>query len=198
MDNTGFAHVLLLDGYADWDAALALCEINEQGKHEVVTLGLSKNPVRSMGGLKVTPDVELSQVDPTATAIFIMPGAAICEDARRLQEVEDLLVRLHDAGAAIAAICAAVLPLARAGLLDSTRHTANSLKFLKSRVPDYADEDFYIEEKAVRDRGIITAGGMDFMEFTVEIIRELEIYDEPTTKEWYDLFKHGIIPKEQH
>ncbi|MDH4155771.1 MAG: DJ-1/PfpI family protein [candidate division Zixibacteria bacterium] len=198
MVDPGFAHVLLLDGYADWEAALALCEINEQGKHEVAPVGLSKNPVTSMGGLKVTPDVELSQVDPSRTAIFIMPGAAIYKDARGMKAVEELLVRLHTAGAAIAAICAAVLPVARAGLLNSTKHTANSLEFLKSSVPEYAAEDFFIEAKAVRDGGIITAGGADYVEFTVEIIRELGIYDDTVAKEWYNLFKHGIIPDEHH
>jgi putative intracellular protease/amidase len=198
MNGSGLAYVLLVDGYADWEAALALCEINEQDRHKIVTVTTTGNPVTSMGGLKVTPDIKLSQVDPAKTAIFIVPGAAAYEDARSMKTVEELLIRLHSAGVPIAAICGAVLPLARAGLLNSTKHTANSLEYLKSSVPEYTAERLFIDEKAVRDRGIITAGGADYVEFTVEIIRELGIYDEATTKEWYNLFKHGIIPEEPH
>jgi hypothetical protein len=62
-------------------------------------------------------------------------------------------------------------------------------------VPDYHDEEFYVDELAVADRGLITASGLGAVEFTREILRELKIYDEANLRAWFDMFKHGIPPE---
>jgi len=53
------AYFLVFDGLADWELAYALCEINKSGKFEVVSVGFSKEPVPTMGGLKLSPDIML-------------------------------------------------------------------------------------------------------------------------------------------
>lgn|GEM_PF-2094727 len=35
------AYLLIFDGLADWEPALALCEINKSGKYDVVTVGFT-------------------------------------------------------------------------------------------------------------------------------------------------------------
>ena len=48
MRNT--VYFFVFDGYADWEAALALCEIRRPGDFRVRTVALDRRPVQSMGG----------------------------------------------------------------------------------------------------------------------------------------------------
>jgi hypothetical protein len=43
-------HVLVFEGFADWEPAYALAELRRSGGLDVVTLGFTDAPVRSMGG----------------------------------------------------------------------------------------------------------------------------------------------------
>ena len=49
-------HIVVFDGYADWEPAMALVELRRSGGFDVVTVGFSGDPVSSMGGLRVLPD----------------------------------------------------------------------------------------------------------------------------------------------
>src|SRR3954467_9368976 len=44
-------YFFVFDGFADWEAALALCEIRRPGDFRVRTVALERRPVQSMGGL---------------------------------------------------------------------------------------------------------------------------------------------------
>ena len=59
-------YFLVFDGFADWQAALALCEIRRPGDWQVQTVGFSRAPVVSMGGLAVQPDLSLDELDLAA------------------------------------------------------------------------------------------------------------------------------------
>lgn len=188
------AYVLLFDGFADWEAALAMCEINGGQRYRVVTVGFSREPVVSAGGLNVTPDVALSEIRPAETAIFIVPGGEMWESFED-ERFFRLLRALHASAVPLAAICSGTLAVARAGLLNTRRHTSNALDYLKAHVPGYAGEGAYVNELAVSDGGIITASGVGSVEFAREIIGLLEIYESGDLAVWFDLFKHGILPE---
>jgi putative intracellular protease/amidase len=185
--------LLIFDGLAEWEAAHALCEISRSRKFELVTVGFSGKSVTTMGGLKLTPDAGLSDVDPAATAIFMLSGGDTWEHESH-PELIDLLRRLNKAAVPIAAICAATLEVARAGLTRQRRHTSNGLHYLKTMVPDYNDDEFYVEHLAVRDNGLITASGLGSIEFAREIMRQLQIHSEEDISSWFEMFKSGVIP----
>jgi putative intracellular protease/amidase len=187
------AYLFVFDGLADWEPALALCEIRKSGKYDVLTAGHSREPAVTMAGLRVTPDVAIGDVDPSETAIFILPGGNRWEDGPD-QRVDDLLQRLHAAEVLVGALCAATLEIARAGLTSGVRHTSNAKSYLKKMVPEYMDERYYVDELAVTDARIITASGLGSVEFAREVIRELEIYDDAVTQAWFGMFKNGVIP----
>ena len=105
-----------------------------------------------------------------------------------------LLRSARQRGVPLAAICGATLALARAGILDQLRHTSNSVDYLLEQVSDYAAAALYQDEPAVTDDGVITAGGAHYVEFTVEILRLLGIYEGERLQAWYALFKHGVLP----
>jgi len=62
------AYVLLRTGYADWEAASALAELRRTFGFSVKTIGLTSEPVGSMGGLKVMPDLPLSALADNVAA----------------------------------------------------------------------------------------------------------------------------------
>jgi len=188
------AYVLVFDGLADWEATHALCEINKSDKFDVVTVGFSSEPVTTMGGFRVLPDVTLDAVIADEAVIFILPGGDVWEE-KSDENLIALLHKLRAAGVPIAAICGATLEIARAKLTERYRHTSNSPDYLKTTVADYKDEDFYVDELAVTDKNLISASGLGSVEFAREIIKRLGIYNEADTKVWFEMFKHGIFPK---
>src|SRR6187402_3077280 len=126
-------HILLVDGFADWEPAHALAELRRHGKYRVESVGLTSNAVESMGGLRVMPSKTLADVDPAGVAVFILPGGDRWERAPMEPEIEQLLKRLDADGVPIAAICAATLAISRIGLLRGRRHTSNGLEYLRKK-----------------------------------------------------------------
>jgi putative intracellular protease/amidase len=187
------AYLLVFDGLADWEPAHAFCQLRKAGKFEVATVGFSRAPVISMGGLKITPDATLHEVNPDGAAFFMLPGGDMWQEKSH-PEVHDLLRCLHERKILIGAICAATLEIARAGLTRGLRHTSNAKSYLKAMVPDYQDDDFYVEELAVTDQNIITASGLGSIEFAREVIRHLKLYSAADGEVWFDMFKHGVVP----
>ena len=187
------AYVFVFDGLADWEPALALCEIRKSAKYEVLTVGHSRQPVVTMGGMKVLPDIAIDEVERRTAAIFIVPGGDRWEEGPD-QKLDEVLQSLHAENILIGALCAATLEIARAGLTSGVRHTSNAKSYLKKMVPEYKDESFYVDELSVTDHKIITASGLGSLEFAREVIRELGIYSAADTQMWFEMFKKGVIP----
>ena len=192
---TPAVHVLVFEGFADWEPAYALAELRRSGGLDIVTLGFTDAPVRSMGGLRVVPDRALADLDPAAVRLLILPGGDLWEGIYPRAELDAVLAELRAREVPIAAICGATLALARAGLLNDRAHTSNELAYLTSLVPEYAGGGQYVDELAVRDRRVITASGLGPTEFAREIFEELEVFTAEERPVWYHLFKHGRFPQ---
>lgn len=186
--------LFVFDGFADWEPALATAHINnpayqrEPGRYAVRTVGRDARPVRSMGGLAVTPDLALADLRPEECAMLILPGGTVWDEGGNADAVERAHA-LHSAGVPIAAICGATAGLARGGLLDDRAHTSNGREYLAAT--GYGGGAHYQDAPAVTDRGVITASGTAPAEFAREIFRALELYDPPLVDAWYDLFGRG-------
>lgn len=187
------AYLLIVDGFADWEPAHALCLLNNSGKFDIATVGLKETTVITMGGLRLAPDLTLDEVHPAEVGIFLLPGGDVWEQ-RSFPEVISLLQRLHAEEKLIGALCGATLEVARAGLTRNTKHTSNSLGYLKAMVPGYEDESNYVDELAVTDKNLITASGLGSVEFGREVVKRLGIFGEEEAQEWFEMFKHGVIP----
>jgi len=187
-------YFLVFDGFADWQAALALCEIRRPGDWQVRTVGFTLAPVMSMGGLAVQPERALADLDVQRAAMLIVPGGHLWQRGEG-ESVVAAIRRLHAAGVVVAGIDSGVLALARAGLLDRCRHTGNWPGHIAGRVPGYAGADQYdANVLAVSDAGTITASHLGSVEFAREVIRTLDLYSPAEREDWYRLFKHALPP----
>jgi putative intracellular protease/amidase len=187
-------YVLIVDGFADWEPAHALAELRRHGKYRVESVGLTPAPVRSMGGLTVLPSKTIAEVDPSDVAVFILPGGDRWEQGPIEPEIEALLKDLDGRGVPIAAICAATTVVARSGLLRDRRHTSNGLKYLQAKVPEYAASANYVDQPAVRDRGLITASGLGDVEFARALFDELDVLSEKQRGLWAQIFRTAKLP----
>lgn len=191
---TPAVHVLVFEGFADWEPAYALAELRRSGGLDVVSLGFTDAPVRSMGGLRVVPDRAIAALDVAAVRLLLLPGGDMWEGAYPRADLDGLLTELDVRGVPIAAICGATLALARAGLLNDRAHTSNEQAYLTSLASEYAGGGRYVDELAVRDRHVITASGLGPTEFAREVFEELEVFTAEERPVWYHLFKHGRFP----
>jgi putative intracellular protease/amidase len=186
------AYVFVFDGFADWEPASALAELRRTFGFETRTIGLSPDPVLSMGGLRVVPDLPLIDFEPDTASILILPGGESWMAAENA-EITAVVRAMETAHRPIAGICAATLALAHAGLLDNRLHTSNGAGFIEKFVPTYPGARFYRAVPAITGRGVITASGLAPIAFAAEIFRALtpERADDIATYE--SLYARGFL-----
>jgi putative intracellular protease/amidase len=185
-------HLAIYDTLADWEVGHAIAHINRQlwqrepGRYSVVTVGLSPEPVTSIGGVRMTPDLVLADLGPADSAMLILPGADTWIEGDTLVPFAAKARSFLDAGVPVAAICGATYGLAKEGLLDDRDHTSNVAFFLT--MAGYAGGHRYREKPAVTDRDLITAGATNQIEFAREILDRLDVYTPEVLDAWYRLY----------
>jgi putative intracellular protease/amidase len=191
-------HLFVFDSMADWEAAFAVAGINnpqfqrESFPYRIVTVGSTTQSVITMGGVRILPETTLSEIDPDQSAMLILPGGDRWESGGNADAVELARVFFVES-VPVAAICAATLALARAGMLDDFHHTSNSREYLASS--GYRGGSFYCDVPAITDEGVITASGIAPVEFAREIFRTLGLYSRETLDAWYALFRFGDVSR---
>lgn len=186
-------HLFVLDTLADWEPGFAIAHLNQPApgmpsRYRVRTVGLTREPVRTKGGVRILPDLTLDELSPADSALLILPGADIW--AQQITDPAlDKARAFVKAEVPIAAICGATLGLARAGLLDSRRHTSNAPEFLAST--GYAGAKNYVNQPVVEDEGVITAPATASLELAKHLLRKLHVFSEPALEAWYALYRTG-------
>jgi putative intracellular protease/amidase len=145
-----------------------------------------------MGGMNVLPDLPISEAQLNLTNVLILPGG----DAWMRGEVEEVTKFIRafaEADKPVAAICAATLSLAHAGLLDNHRHTSNGEGFIAKYVPTYRGQELYQKVRAVTDANVITANGLAPFSFAAEIFRNVAPGREDDIATYEALYSRGLL-----
>jgi len=191
---TKTVHLFVFDTMADWEAAYAIASISnpelqlQPDSFQVATASVSGEPVKTMGGIRIQPDTRLDEVSPANSAMLILPGGHSWERGGNMEAIEKAKEFL-EAGVPVAAICAATLALARAGLLEDRQHTSNAPEYIA--YSGYGGAALYRNEPAVTDRGLVTASGIAPVDFAYQIFRILGLYSDAALEAWYALFRNG-------
>ncbi|SEL74487.1 Putative intracellular protease/amidase [Pseudoxanthomonas sp. GM95] len=171
----GTIAVVMVDGVADWEIGVVLPAAREWFGDTVSVASIDGQAVTSIGGLTITPSLALSDLDPLAADLWILPGS----ERWQAGEIPGLSGVLRDrvaAGKPVAAICGATLALAYAGLLDTRPHTSNALDFLTRNVGAvYAGQAHYRDETVVSAEGVVTAPGSSPVNFALACLRLLHL-----------------------
>jgi putative intracellular protease/amidase len=155
---------------------------------DVVAVAEANKPMNTMGGVRMLPDMLLDDLDPTGSQLLILPGAEIW-DAGGGGAFAAAAARFLDAGVPVAAICGATAGLARTGLLDERDHTSSARDYLAAT--GYAGGDHYIDERAVVDGNLITAGPQSPVQFARATMARLGLASERTLEAYEALFDRG-------
>lgn len=187
-------YLYILDTLADWEPGHIMAELSSGRylkdpslRYSVVLCGGTLNPITTMGGLHLKPEVLIRDIQPVPGDILVLPGADSWLDPVQAPALE-AAGRLLDRGILVAAICGATLGLANAGLLDNRPHTSNDPAALKMFCPNYCGSDHYVNEPAVTDGNLVTASGLAPVEFAHHVFRALDVMSPATLDAWHGLF----------
>lgn len=194
-NETRTVYVAVYDTMADWEVGHATAHIHgnkawqkHPGRYRVVTVGLTEQPVTTVGGMRILPDTTLDAVRPEDAAMLVLPGAdlwmsgGVAAFARRARD-------FVAAGVPVAGICGAVYGLAVEGLLDDRDHTGADAGFIASS--GYKGGDRYLEAAAVTGGDVITAGPTEPVAFAREIFAKLDLYEPHVLDAWYRLYEES-------
>jgi putative intracellular protease/amidase len=189
---TSTAHVTITDGMADWEVGHLLVELRT-GRFTgtpwtVLSVGETLEPVTTMGGLRIVPDLVVADLDPASSDLLVMPGGTLW-DAGGGSAFAAAAARFLEHGVPVAAICGATAALARAGLLDGRRHTSAAPEYLAAT--GYAGGACYVDERAVVDGDLVTAGPQSPVQFAVATLRRLGLASEERLAAYEAVFHRG-------
>ncbi len=180
-------HLAVYDTYADWETGHTTAHLTQRG-HRVRTVGFAAGaPVTTMGGVRIQPDLALSDLSPEDSSLLILTGASLWDSGDDLAPFAAKAREFLAAGVPVAAICGATAGLAREGLLDAYAHTSAAAGYLAGQ-PGYAGAGRYVEADAVTDGDLITAGPTEPVAFAREVFARLDVYGPEVLDAWYRLF----------
>ncbi len=192
---THTVYLYVFDSISDWEYGYVMPELHSRRYFKtdatqlnVVTVGATLHPITTMGGLRILPDITVSQLELTSMDALILPGGQSWQEPLHVPLLNKVGVALSN-GTLIAAICGATEGLAKNGFLDQRPHTSNDSFYLQSVCPNYAGTPLYQHTPVVRDDLLITASGMAALEFAYETIRALDVFTPETLDAWYGLHK---------
>lgn len=118
-------YFFVFDGYADWEAALALCEIRRPGDYRVRTVGVDRKPVQSMGGLTILPDLALDEVDTDRAVMLILPGGTAWERGENATGRPPVAYGMQDhRTVCVRALCSRIIRVGSAPTFNRSRRQA--------------------------------------------------------------------------
>ncbi|MGW1692395.1 type 1 glutamine amidotransferase family protein [Streptomyces sp. NPDC002399] len=178
-------HLAVYDTYADWETGHTTAHLSRAG-FTVRTVGATTDPVTTMGGLRILPDLALAELRPEDSTLLILTGADLWDSGDALAPFARTARDFLNAGVPVAAICGATAGLAREGLLDDRTHTSAVSFYLAAT--GYGGGERYVDADAVTDGDLITAGPTEPVAFAREVFARLGVYEGAKLDAWYRLF----------
>lgn len=189
--DTTTVHLAVYDTLADWETGHATAWLARAG-FTVRTVGpVAGEPVTTIAGIRIVPDLALDDLRPEDSTLLILPGAEKYDEGDELAPFTAKARAFLDAGVPVAAICGATAGLAKEGLLDDRPHTSAVSFYLAAT--GYKGGEHYVDADAVTSPGpdgtgdLITAGPTEPVAFAREIFARLGAY-EGKRDAWYRLF----------
>jgi putative intracellular protease/amidase len=166
---------LLTEGFADWE--IAMLNGVARGFYGIETRFATPGgePVRSSGGMRVTPDLALADADPQALDVLVICGGSIWQSPDA-PDIGPAVAAVRAAGKVVAGICDGTVALARTGLLDTVEHTSNAADHLEPT--GYPGKPHYRDvPHAVAAEGVITAPATAPVTFMASVLRAIGVDD---------------------
>ncbi|MGB8956477.1 MAG: DJ-1/PfpI family protein [Tumebacillaceae bacterium] len=163
----------LYEKSAEFEIAVLATALN--GQADVVTCTLTREPITSVGGMKMVGHLTVDEVNPQDFDALVIPGG-VCHPLLGEQELLEMIRGFHAQGKVIGAICAGPSFLAAAGVLDGVKF-ATSLEKHNLEYLDVISWDNVQPERVYTDGNIVTATGSSYVDFAEAVLRALGVED---------------------
>ena len=161
------------DGFSEFEVVLAGLLFRQQ---DFVSIALENREYRSEERQRFCVDRIIKDVDLDSIDLLVIPGgdpAALVEN----QELKNFIGGLLHRNKKVAGICGGASLLAGLGVLKGKKCTGMTSGVDPSRPSyKYYSESVVSGEHVVVDGNIITAQGQAYVEFAVELVRQMGLY----------------------
>ncbi len=191
--------IYLSNEYADWEIGYIGLQVKSSNKYAIKVVSDEKSNIISMCGLNVMPDYSIDEVlnsNMDNYKMLILCGGDFWKKNNftndKVKKLIDLFKENH---LTISAICDATTYLAYNNFLDNVEHTGNSVEYIISTCPNYKGKNKYINKQSVSNNEFITANGTSTLEFTRDIMKNLQLKSNEEIDGWYQFNKNGFYPE---
>ena len=153
---------------------------------EIITIAYEDKMIKGRSGFLYKPSRLVDDVlDEDVEGLIITGGWY----GQTKPELMKLINNLNSKGKLISAICGAgTVFLAKAGVLNNVKYTTPIVEWTQKHIEIYGNEDpfpreNFVSERVVRDRNIITAQGIAFIDFAIEICDWFNLFENQDDKE---------------
>lgn len=189
---------VILDEFADWEAAFLSSALNDKNITKNYTTNfasIDKNLKKSMGNLKVLPDLTLKEIDENDVDGLVLIGGRTWRS--QTEETNSKIVELvkkfkSDPNKVVGAICDAAYFLATNGLLNDRKHTVNSFDEIKDNL-NYTNAKNFVEMESVIGGNLVTAKGDSSIHFAKNMMIVLGDIPEKNVNLFFDIYTIGFV-----
>ena len=189
---------VILDEFADWEAAFLSSALNDKNitKNYITNFAsIDKNLKKSMGNLKVLPDLTLEEIDENDVDGLVLIGGRTWRS--QTEETNSKIVELvkkfkNNSDKVVGAICDAAYFLATNGLLNDRKHTVNSFDEIKDNL-NYTNAKNFVEMESVIDGNLVTAKGDSPIHFAKNVMMALGDIPEKNVNLFFDIYTIGFV-----
>ncbi|WP_232698003.1 DJ-1/PfpI family protein [Brevibacillus daliensis] len=176
--------IYLAPGFVDFEISiLTYCLSHCNSDIITIASATDKEGVTSVGGLRVMPHAVVGDVQAEEYDLLVIPGGNYVFDVKEDEEILGLIRNMHQQNKKLAAICGGPLLLEKAGILTDKRYTTS--------VDDIKLQEAFTDQDVTVDGNIITAKGGAYVEFAVEVTKQLNLFiDEADELETIQYFKN--------
>jgi 4-methyl-5(b-hydroxyethyl)-thiazole monophosphate biosynthesis len=163
------------DGFSEFEVALIGLFFKE---HDFMTIALENREYRSEECQRFVVDKVIKDVDVQAIDLFVIPGGDPAPLVDNL-ELKNFVEKLIAQNKKVAGICGGASLLAGLGILKGKKCTGMSSGRDSSRPSyQYFFGSLFLDEHVVVDGNIITAQGQAYVEFAVELARQMSLCEQ--------------------
>lgn len=178
--------VFIFDGMTDYEITFISHLLGADAGKEIIPIAYEDKIIRSRSGFLYKPLKLVNEVLAEDVDGLIITGGWYGETRPELIE---LINKLNSKGKLIGAICGAgTVFLAKVGVLNKVKYTSPIVEWTQKHMDVFGEKDpfpreNFVSERVVIDRNIITAQGIAFVDFAIEICDWFSLFESQEDKD---------------
>ena len=186
--------VFIYEEMADFEITFVTHLLGADAGKEIVTIAYEDKLIKSKSGVIYKPSRLIKDVLEEEVEGLIIPGGW---NGEIRPELIELIQGLNAKGKLLGAICAGPRFLAKAGVLDNAKYTTSIAQWTEKHVEQFKENDpfpreNFVFQRVIRDGNIVTAQGVAFVDFAIEVCDWFSLFDDEEDKNNFSKDIRGV------